>query len=463
VSAIAIVSTPFAVLSSLIYTAYNFGVIIFFLIGLTMVNTLAYYLSRTNAKSGQRARELAHLERLGESIIQAPADASTLSAILEEHIPNMFPQERVEIRLFPPTDPAEKLIWPLFDLTIPDRPKQSASLWDQLIHSPDHHIVLKEVIPEGMKAPFGDALVAKIMVGDEGQETPAICRGGVYLLRNKAVGQTLESLSALQTLASQIGSALYRAEVFAETLQLQKARQELEIAGRIQSSFLPTDRPELSGWDIAATLLPARQTSGDFYDFVPLDNGNIGILVADVADKGTGAALYMALSRTLIRTYAMQFPDNPEAALLAANERILSDTKSDQFVTVFYAILKPESGELVYANAGHNPAIIISQTGDPQLLSKTGVPLGMFNGLKWKQNSAQLATGDILVLYTDGATEAQNADNDEFGETRLIESATAHMGQTAEDVQAVILENIQVFVGDESQFDDITLMIAIRH
>ncbi len=126
---------------------------------------------------------------------------------------------------------------------------------------------------------------------------------------------------AVKTLADQIASALHQAQVYEETLAYQRAAQEIAFAGKIQSSFLPNEMPRLQGWELAVTLLPARETSGDYFDFIPLPDGKFGILVADVADKGLGAALYMALSRTLIRTYAIEYLDSlPEVIFFSANE-----------------------------------------------------------------------------------------------------------------------------------------------
>jgi sigma-B regulation protein RsbU (phosphoserine phosphatase) len=294
-----------------------------------------------------------------------------------------------------------------------------------------------------------------------GQERLAMTLGGIYLLRPKTAGQVTDSLAAVQSLASQIASALYRAEVYVETLAHQKVAQELALAGRIQATFLPKQAPVISGWDIAATLVPARQTSGDFYDFVEVADGRMGLLVADVADKGTGAALYMALSRTLIRTYALEHPTEPAQVLRAANERILADTASDQFVTLFYGVLELDTGRLTYANAGHNPAYLLRPQA-VQELGKTGIPLGMFAGMRWQQNSAQLEPGDVLMLYTDGICEAQDGQATEFGEARLLAVAQTNLGRSAQEIQTALMNAIAGFVGNVPQFDDITLLVAIR-
>jgi NarL family two-component system response regulator LiaR len=243
-----------------------------------------------------------------------------------------------------------------------------------------------------------------------------------------------------------------------------KVGQELALAGEIQASFLPGELPHMAGWQLTATLKPARETSGDFYDFIPLSNGRLGVLVADVADKGMGAALYMALSRTLIRTYATEYDARPDLALSAVNQRILTDTHAELFVTVFYGILDPVDGRLTYCNAGHNPPYLLSaQKGEVvRELGRTGVPLGIFEDMAWEQDAAELAPGDVLVLYTDGVTEAQDQQERFFGQQRLMETARANLGRSAQDLHEALMKEVHEFVGDAPQFDDITLMVVAR-
>ena len=242
-----------------------------------------------------------------------------------------------------------------------------------------------------------------------------------------------------------------------------KMKRELALAGEVQASFLPRDLPDIPGWQLAITLKPARETSGDFYDFISLPNGQFGIVVADVTDKGAGAALYMALSRTLIRTYAAEYPAQPELALSAANRRILKDTDTDQFVTVFYGILDPATGTLSYCNAGHCPPIFIgAQDKDFQKLIRTGVPLGILEDETWKQKVIHFAPGDALVLYTDGVTDAQNEQGAFFGADRLLESVRANLGHAAQDIRQAIVTDIDRFVGGMPQFDDIVVAAIVR-
>jgi serine phosphatase RsbU (regulator of sigma subunit) len=252
--------------------------------------------------------------------------------------------------------------------------------------------------------------------------------------------------------------------------QLQDANQryekELALAAEIQASFLPSAIPAIPGWQLAATLIPARETSGDFYDLIPLPDERLGLVVADVTDKGSGAALFMALSRTLLRTYAVEYDMQPELTLGAAHRRILEDTNTKQFVTVFYGVLDSATGTLTYSNAGHNPPFLFSANGDDALqeLDNTGPPLGLrvFKDVTWERRTAQIAPGDLLVLYSDGITEAQDDQGEFFDEDRLLEVGRASLGRSAQEVQEAILAEVDRFVGDAPQVDDITLMVLAR-
>ena len=172
----------------------------------------------------------------------------------------------------------------------------------------------------------------------------------------------------------------------------------------------------------------------------------------------------MALSWTLIRTYAAECPAQPELVLSAVNRRILEDTDANQFVAVFYGILDPATGTSVYCNAGHCPPCLISAQNDEdvQKLVRTGVPLGIFEDETWEQGVAQLVPGDVLVLYTDGITEAQNEQEAFFGEDRLLESVRANLGRPAQDIQDAIITAVYEFMGDAPQFDDIALAVVVR-
>jgi serine phosphatase RsbU (regulator of sigma subunit)/Flp pilus assembly protein TadD len=254
-----------------------------------------------------------------------------------------------------------------------------------------------------------------------------------------------------------------RQRITAQAASYQRDAQELARAAQVQGSFLPEETPSIPGWDLAVTLLPARQTSGDYYDFIPLPDGRIGLLVADVADKGAAAALFMASSHSLIRTYAGEFVENPEMVLAAASRRLLADTHAGLFVTVFYGVLDPERGTLIYCNAGHTPAIYLPVEAKFQALTRTGSPLGVFEDAHWESDELQLSPGEAIVLYTDGVTDAQNDENQFFGEKGLLMALKHNLSGSAEQIRDSVLEDIRKFASNQPQFDDITLMVLTRN
>lgn len=270
----------------------------------------------------------------------------------------------------------------------------------------------------------------------------------------------------------QIEEVLARVETHLSLRKLQKQLQdankkfeeELALAGSLQASFFPSEPPQIPGWQLAVTLKAARETSGDFYDVYKLPNDHLAILVADVVDKGAAAALYMALSWTLIRTYAREYPDQPELVLGSANSRIISDTDASRFVSVFYAVLDPASGKLVYCNAGHNPPLRFNRDNGEKfnILSKTGLILGILKNETWKQGTIDLLPGDVLVHYTDGVTEAQNMDGELYGAKRLIRCVQGNLDYSAQEIKNAILDDISEFIGYAPQFDDIALVILVR-
>jgi len=253
-------------------------------------------------------------------------------------------------------------------------------------------------------------------------------------------------------------------------LALERTAQEMLQAGQIQLGFLPEAAPQLPGWDCSAILQPARQTSGDFYDFIQLPHGKLGVVVADVSDKGAGAALYMTSGRTLMRTYAEEFPDHPEQVITAANRRLLLDTRAGLFITIFYAVLDPKTGQLTYCNAGHNPPILFRAPGKAEMesLSRTGMAMGVLEEASWEQGAIQIDPGDVLVLYTDGIVEAIDAQGDFFEEQRLVQAVqTSLSGELSEErsaaaIQGDLLRQVEHFVGEAPQSDDRTLMVLVR-
>lgn len=239
--------------------------------------------------------------------------------------------------------------------------------------------------------------------------------------------------------------------------------RELLLAGDVQASLLPPELPHLPGWEFAAFIQPARETSGDFYDIIQLPGGRLGLLVADVVDKGAAAALLMAISWNVIDTCAGEYPDSPQAVFTSANQRMLQRLEGRMFLTAFYGILDPEQGSLMYCNAGHSPPYRISASGgETTRLLRTGPPLGLLDEAAWKTQTLRLEPGDALLLYTDGVTDAERADETFYGSQRLEASLQAQAGKTAIQIRDGLLAEIQSFAAGAPQYDDIVLMAVKR-
>jgi len=243
--------------------------------------------------------------------------------------------------------------------------------------------------------------------------------------------------------------------------QNQKMGRELQLAGEIQSGFMRSNLPKVPGWDISATLRPANETSGDFYSIRSLSDGRVAILIADVVDKGVGAALTMALTWTLFRVTPLRVGWHPSLVFTEVNQRLIRETESDQFLTAFYAILDPESGELIYCNAGHNPAFLqpLKAGEEPVPLIRTGMPLGISEEERWGEKSIHLDENQVLVLYTDGLTEGLNSKLQVYGEERLKRVLKGKRRVNAEGISRAILESFDAFVGGQDQSDDLAMIV----
>jgi sigma-B regulation protein RsbU (phosphoserine phosphatase) len=241
--------------------------------------------------------------------------------------------------------------------------------------------------------------------------------------------------------------------------ELERKKYELEIAHEIQESFLPHEMPQLSGYDIYAVNIPAKEVGGDFYDFIPLSEGKLGITIADVSGKSVPAALFMAVSRTILRAKATGH-SHPALVIKEANELIASDSKSGMFVTLFYAILDLKKKTMDYVNAGHNPPVLfVRKTGYLECLSTNGIALGALDEIHPDEKKIKLEDGDVIVFYTDGVTEAVNRDGELFGEKRIYQLVKNNNTLNAKDLVFKIKDSVIEFSENQAQFDDITLMV----
>jgi serine phosphatase RsbU (regulator of sigma subunit)/anti-sigma regulatory factor (Ser/Thr protein kinase) len=268
-----------------------------------------------------------------------------------------------------------------------------------------------------------------------------------------------DDLRLLQNLATQAAPALRVAQLARqqqiEARQRERIEQELRVARVIQETLLPEEIPAFEGWQIQAHWQPAREVSGDFYDFIPLADGRMAVIIADVTDKGVPAALVMATTRSILRAQAEHL-NSPGKVLARTNELLHPDIPTKMFVTCLYMLIEPDSGRIVFANAGHNLPYLISN-GQVTELRATGMPLGLLPGMEYEEVEAQLATGDCLLLSSDGLVEAHNDTREMYGFERM--EAVMASGGDVDDMIAQLLQSWQTFTGENhEQEDDITLV-----
>ncbi len=276
-------------------------------------------------------------------------------------------------------------------------------------------------------------------------------------------GYTLADRGLLNTLAAQATPAIRVAQLVEEQKQAiqeqERIQQEMTVARLVQQVLLPQEAPHLPGWQLAAYYQPARAVGGDFYDFIELDNGCLGLVVGDVTDKGVPAALVMASTRSILRAVA-QGGAAPGVVLAHANELLLPAMPPKMFVTCFYAVLDPVSGRLHYANAGHVQPYQQGRYGVAELLA-TGMPLGLLPGVSYDEQETTLQPSERILFYSDGLVEAHNPQHELFGFPRLL--ALLETLTTSVDLIEALLHQLSGFTGaGREQEDDVTLVTLQR-
>jgi serine phosphatase RsbU (regulator of sigma subunit) len=247
-----------------------------------------------------------------------------------------------------------------------------------------------------------------------------------------------------------------------EMVNREGLQREIQLARQIQRTFLPDKYPEMRGWDLDVRWQTARQVGGDFYDVFRIDEERIGLVIADVSDKGIPAALYMTVARTLIRAQ-MQSSISPGQVLKLVNQHLLRETPDGTFVTAVYCTLDIKTGELLYANAGHNlPYLFHSFENKLEMLPKGGIALGVIAEPEYPDRKYLCYPGDFVFFYTDGLTETFSPSGDDFGIERLVDLLHANKTQTPEGLLTKIEENLASFRGDVPLDDDVTLMMIQR-
>ncbi|MFZ6027872.1 MAG: SpoIIE family protein phosphatase [Chloroflexota bacterium] len=272
-------------------------------------------------------------------------------------------------------------------------------------------------------------------------------------------------LEILTGICQQLSLAIQNDRLQHEVLERERLERELQLARQIQQTFLPEELPHLDGWELSVRWRTARQVGGDFYDVFELPDQRIGLVIADVADKGMPAALFMTLVRTLIRAAVRENP-SPAAVLQRVNDLLIPDTRNGMFVTVVYAVLSIENGELLYANAGHNPPLLLQRaSGEVQRLITGGMALGIVENVRIPEEKTVLNRGDFLVFYTDGITEAFSPRDEMYGEERLhlvLRTSRESGVQHTQDILDTIDQSVDRFIEDEVPSDDVTMIALMR-
>jgi sigma-B regulation protein RsbU (phosphoserine phosphatase) len=277
----------------------------------------------------------------------------------------------------------------------------------------------------------------------------------------------IERQDELGTLAQSFNSM---AEQLQELIDIRiksaMAHSELEKGRQIQKDFLPERLPQPKGWELAVLFEPAGEVAGDFYDAFPLGKGKVGVVIADVCDKGVGSALFMALFRSLLRAVAQQKYASEATALknaieFTSNYIATNHWRTNMFATIFFGVLDPATGVLNYINGGHEPPVIISPTGVKTRLKPTGPAVGILTGIRFKVEQAQLMPGDTLVAYTDGVTEARSPKDQFFTEKQLL-SLLSPPTISATTLLAMLQASLKRHISTAAQFDDITMLVVRR-
>jgi phosphoserine phosphatase RsbU/P len=287
--------------------------------------------------------------------------------------------------------------------------------------------------------------------------------GAVILVGAPSQEYTAGELKLLNTVALQITPVLEIARYHEMAIEKARLDGELQVARQFQRSLIPTRMPDLPGWEFGTTWQPAREVSGDFYDVLHHKNGSVGIVMADVSDKGMPASLGMVFARSVLRASIDRSRSLVES-IRRTNRLICMETDNRIFVTLFYGSLNPHTGMLNYVNAGHNPPLLYtSKTDQLTRLTRTGMALGVEIMTGYEQHSIQLEAGDFIVLYTDGVTEATDKNYKEFGIQMLENHIHAQCTDTAKEIIGALDRAIKQFTQGAPVTDDVSLMVIKRY
>ena len=454
----------------------------------TLTNSMSAALenARLFDETQQRNAELAIINSIQDGLV-SKLEIQEIYELVGEKLQDVFKQTDLSIGVY---DPETDLLSAPFviehgrRIPFPPLKVEGRGIVGHLLHDPkpllfntDVHANIEEIIGQNQSADITgsgfpkSALYVPLLMGGSMR--------GVIVLQDfqKEHAFSGSDIRLLDTLADSMSVALENARLWEQEKMYRKALQrELEIGREIQAGFLPEALPLIEGWEIAASLMSAREVAGDFYDVFDLPDGNIGLVIADVCDKGVGAALFMTLFRSLIRAAAnLDYFEQTEQVAVprSAVERLqraisltnnyIAEThgNSGMFATLFFGILDPRSGKLTYVNGGHEPPLIVQAGSVREALRKTGPAVGAIMNCGFDIVETQLFAGDMFFAFTDGVPDCQDPHGDFFGRERLLDILRSDSSSSQELIKCVETE-LHQYIGHATQFDDITLLAVKR-
>lgn len=267
-----------------------------------------------------------------------------------------------------------------------------------------------------------------------------------------------DDLQVLMLLAAQVAIIFEKVMLHEELVEKRRLEGQLEVARQVQLELLPATDPQLKGYDVSAYNFPTEEVSGDYYDWVRIYDDQIGVVVADVAGKGIPAALLMAFLRASLRA-AIHIGYAPHISLAKVNYLLWESIERHQFVTAFYGVLDATNHTLAYSNAGHSPPVLLDNDGSPRFIERGGLPLGMFDDTRYYEYYAAIEPGQVLIFYTDGATEAVNPSGEEYGRDRLAASGARARNYSAREIIRALHRDVLDWTGEEGPSDDMTFVV----
>jgi sigma-B regulation protein RsbU (phosphoserine phosphatase) len=332
--------------------------------------------------------------------------------------------------------------------------------------SPIIEMISKENPSQGLSLPEEITCLMGVPIMSEKDVIGAICVAGearAGKISSQLGTEMLTYFSQLASIAIQNAQLFDEVEQSRREIEKQKARmdRDLKIARTLQVSLLPHEFPTIEGWSFSSRWKPAHEVAGDYYDFILRGDGCFDLTIADVTDKGLPAALFMAHSKTLLRS-ALEKTDSLLEGVLQANETIIDDNVGP-FVTMFLTRINPTTGDCAYINAGHDPALVYHSESDTITeFTKTGLPLGVDKDIQYQEMCGQLKPSDFIVLYTDGVPEAMNQEFKRFGKEALLEVLTHLRHETSDGIAQGLLEAVEKHIGPSLPSDDIAILVARR-